>query len=81
MVELLVVMAIIGLLISILLPSLAGARDQSKSIMCKSHLRTLGTTAFAYAASEADYLSSGQADARENINLEGKEGKGVRKIF
>ena len=69
LVELLVVMAIIGLLISILLPSLAGARDQSKSIMCKSHLRTLGTSAFAYAAAEADYLCSGQADARENMNL------------
>ena len=69
LVELLVVIAIIGLLISILLPSLSGARDQSKSITCKSHLRTFGTSAFAYAASEADYLCSGQADARENMNL------------
>ncbi|HEY3245032.1 MAG TPA: prepilin-type N-terminal cleavage/methylation domain-containing protein [Phycisphaerae bacterium] len=48
LIELLVVVAIIALLISILLPSLAGARDQSKSIVCLSNLRRLGVSTVLY---------------------------------
>lgn len=70
LVELLVVIAIIGLLISIMLPSLSAARDQAKSVKCKSQLRTFGSSSFAYATEMADFLCSGQADARENMNLD-----------
>ena len=42
--ELLIVVAIIGILVSILMPSLANARKQAKLAVCKSNLRQSGTT-------------------------------------
>ena len=54
LVELLVVIAIIALLISILLPSLANAREQSKKSKCLANLRDLQSAGFAYAQSDPD---------------------------
>lgn len=42
LIELLVVVAIIGLLISILLPGLREAREVAKTTVCMTHLRSLG---------------------------------------
>lgn len=50
LIELLVVVAIISLLISILLPSLSGARKQSLQVLCVTNLRSLGQAAQLYAA-------------------------------
>lgn len=57
LVELLVVIAIIALLISILLPSLARAREQAKSAKCLANLRDQAAAGFAYA----------QEDPAENL--------------
>ncbi len=50
LIELLVVIAIIALLIAILLPSLARARELSKRTMCGQHLKSVGTAAELYAS-------------------------------
>jgi prepilin-type N-terminal cleavage/methylation domain-containing protein/prepilin-type processing-associated H-X9-DG protein len=42
LVELLVVIAIIALLLSIMMPALNSAREQGRSAVCKSHLRSVG---------------------------------------
>lgn len=49
LIELLVVVAIIALLMSVLLPSLANAREQAKKVKCMSNLRQLGAAIFMYA--------------------------------
>jgi prepilin-type N-terminal cleavage/methylation domain-containing protein/prepilin-type processing-associated H-X9-DG protein len=49
LIEVLVVVAIIALLVAILLPSLAAARDQAASVVCKTRLRELYTGHIYYA--------------------------------
>ena len=48
LIELLVVVAIIGLLISILMPSLGRARDQAKGVHCLARLKEFGNALAAY---------------------------------
>jgi len=49
LIELLVVVAIIALLISILLPSLARAKEQAKKAVCLSNLKNIGSATATYA--------------------------------
>jgi prepilin-type N-terminal cleavage/methylation domain-containing protein len=48
LVELLVVIAIIGVLVSLLLPSLAGAREQAKQLKCLANLKDMAAAGTAY---------------------------------
>lgn len=48
LIELLVVVAIIAMLVSILLPSLSGARDHAKRVKCQSNLRNIGNAVHYY---------------------------------
>lgn len=56
LIELLVVVAIIALLISMLLPALSGAREQSQQLLCQTNLRSIGHAAYFYAEENKDYL-------------------------
>ena len=49
LIELLVVVSIIALLVSILLPALGGAREQTRTVMCANNLRQLALAAELYA--------------------------------
>jgi prepilin-type N-terminal cleavage/methylation domain-containing protein/prepilin-type processing-associated H-X9-DG protein len=60
LIELLVVVAIIGLLISILVPALSGARRLAKSTVCRTRLRTLGHGMILYANANKDTLVPGR---------------------
>lgn len=49
LIELLVVIAIIALLMSILMPALGQAREQARSVVCLTNLRSIGTAIQGYA--------------------------------
>jgi len=49
LIELLVVVAILALLLSILLPSLSGAREQAKKVKCLSNLSNIAKGMYSYA--------------------------------
>ena len=59
LVELLVVVAIIGLLISIFLPAMGAARAQSKFVVCRANLRTIGQLVQVYATQNNDRIPRG----------------------
>lgn len=56
LVELLVVIAIVAVLMSVLLPALSRARQESKRAVCLSNLRQLQIAQVAYAGDHADAL-------------------------
>ena len=55
LIELLVVVAIIGILVSILMPSLHKAREKTKRAVCKSNLRQIAIAAAIYADDNKDF--------------------------
>lgn len=55
LIEILVVVAIIGLLIAILLPSLAKARDQARVPVCLSNLKSMGLMTQLYLNNNKEY--------------------------
>jgi prepilin-type N-terminal cleavage/methylation domain-containing protein/prepilin-type processing-associated H-X9-DG protein len=70
LIELLVVVAIIAILIAILMPSLASARRQARSVVCSSNLKQIGLGAMVYANQNRGHMVPGRpgrfADAAQN---------------
>lgn len=71
LIEVLVVVAIIALLVAILLPSLAGARAQARTLLCLSNLNQFGKAANVYAHDHKGYIPRdyyySQYDSRNDV--------------
>jgi len=65
LIELLVVVAIIALLISILLPSLARARELSKRTVCSANLRGVGQACKIYASENEEFWPTVETTSEE----------------
>jgi prepilin-type N-terminal cleavage/methylation domain-containing protein/prepilin-type processing-associated H-X9-DG protein len=66
LVELLVVIGIIALLMSLLMPALSKAREDSRRAKCLSNLRSLGQGMYMYAQTYHDRLPNGNSPTSAN---------------
>jgi len=62
LVELLIVVALIGLLLGIILPAMAAAKDRGRSLVCQSNLKKAITATLTFAAQNKDRLPQGFND-------------------
>ncbi len=68
LIELLVVISIIGLLVSLLLPALAQARETARLMQCMVNVRSLATASLAFSVDHEDWLpnmAQSAIDARD----------------
>lgn len=68
LVELLVVISIIALLLAVLVPVLSKAREEARSTLCKTNLRTIGQAEMVYATSNNGVLALTRWDVGADIH-------------
>src|SRR5690242_185940 len=73
LIELLVVVGIIAILVAMLLPSLARARDQATRVQCASNLRQWGDALLAYAANNRGSFPYNGPPILPGIPIAGKD--------
>ena len=71
LIELLVVVAIIGILSSMLMPSLAKARDKGKMAVCKNNLKQIGYGAVMFAEDNNDRLAENSGNWLSTVSNTG----------
>jgi len=69
LIELLVVISIVAILLSVMMPALAAARSEARSVVCKSNLRQLAIASVGYASSNDGYYVAAAADMWDNSGL------------
>jgi len=68
LIELLVVVAIIGILMSILMPSLGKARESARNVICVNNLKQLYIGFMVYADGNNDYFLQ-QSSSQDDTSL------------
>jgi hypothetical protein len=69
LIELLVTIAIIGILAALLLPALGGAKERSRRIGCNNNIRQFVLATHLYAGDCGDKLPSGESDEPGDENI------------
>ncbi|MFQ5414803.1 MAG: hypothetical protein ACE5E6_10130 [Phycisphaerae bacterium] len=68
MVELLVVVGVLGLLLAVLLPGLAHARNHAKAVVCRANIHQLAVANDLYADASHGRYAPGAADFQHNLH-------------
>ncbi len=71
LVELLIVVAIIGVLVAIIVPVMGGQIEAAERRACHANQRTIESAAAAYKASEGEWPSNGNNDEIDDLEAEG----------
>jgi prepilin-type N-terminal cleavage/methylation domain-containing protein len=69
LIELLVVVAIIAILAALLLPALVGAKEKSRRVVCKNHVRQFILAAHLYGDDNAQWLPSGAPERYQEAHI------------